>query len=93
MGRQAGRAGVIIKRASDARTAGSSTPVSVRTGITSVVARLTSGCWRGVVVLMLVQVGDSRRHKGISHAAQRGLVGDRGFLTRLAKEAGEGNGY
>lgn len=39
-------------------------------GSGSLAARLARGCWGGVVVLM--QVGDSRRHKDISHAAQRG---------------------
>lgn len=42
-GRQAGRAGVIIRWAADAQMADCSVPVSVRAGIVSFAARLASG--------------------------------------------------
>lgn len=63
--RRAERAGVVIRRASDAQATDCSMPESVRAGIPSVAARLASGIWGGVLVM-----GDGRRHK-VMHA-QRG---------------------
>lgn len=61
---------------SNAQTADYSRPKSVRAEITTFAVPLASGL-RGdvdVVVVVVVVMGDSRRHKDISHAAQRGLV-------------------
>ena len=88
-GRQAGRVEVIIRWVDDAQTADCSISESVRAGITSFAARLNEWIWGGVVVVM----GDSRRHKDISYAAQRGLVDYRCFLTELEKEARSVDGY